>query len=460
MTTKAAAAAALRPRLNKYIPHTPTAKQQAGLLLPHREVLYGGAAGGGKSDWLLMAALQYVDVPGYSALLLRRSFRELHLEGGLMERADAWLGDTDAHFNAARSTWEFPSGAVLTFGYLEKHRDHERYQGSNWLFVGFDELTQFTEKQYRYLFTRLRRPQLADDTPASKIREIEALQKVPVRMRAASNPGGVGHDWVKNRWAIYPPEHDPTGPLTCHQPGWVQKEGRVFLPAGLLDNPHLDEEDYRESLAELDPVTRAQMLQGDWAARESGGYFKPEWFPIVSERPKIRRAVRYWDLAATEESPSNLDPDWTAGCLLALDENGELIVLDVQRFRATPQGVETRIQQTAELDGRTTTIVIEQEPGSGGVNTISHYKRRVLPRYEVRGEKTSGSKIERARGVSSKSEARMIRLLAGPWIPDFLDELDAFPEGGHDDQVDAFAGAWNYLMDKSAAPGIGPDIWR
>ena len=452
--------AALTPRLTKYIPHVPTAKQQAGLLMNQREVLYGGAAGGGKSDWLLMSALQYVDVPGYAALLLRRTFRELLLEGGLMERSHKWLDRTDAKWHGSTNSWRFPSGAVLTFGYLDQARQHERYQGSNWLFVGFDELTQFPEHHYRYLFSRLRRPQASEDTPARERAMIEALHRVPIRMRAASNPGGIGHEWVKARFGIYPPQNDPQGRLTCHRPEWVESEGRVFVPAGLADNPHLDTKDYEKSLAELDPVTRAQVLRGDWDARTQGGLFRSEWFHVQAEPPKMKRVVRFWDLAATEVSESATDPDYTAGVKLGMDPDGVFYVLDVQRFRARPEGVERRIRQAAENDGRNVPVLIEQEPGSAGKNTIWQYQRSVLPEFEVRGIRSSGSKEERARPVSAKAEANLVRLIRGTWILEFLDELESFPEGGHDDQVDALAGAWAYLATKAAAPSIGPEVWK
>jgi Terminase large subunit, T4likevirus-type, N-terminal len=185
------------PRLSAYVPHVPTDQQVAGLvahrLLPDdepSEVFYGGAAGGGKTDWLLMGALEWVDVPGYSALLLRRTFAELALPGSLMDRSKRWLTDSGAHWNEQLKRWAFPSGATLAFGYLETDSDLYRYQSAEFQMIGFDELTQFTEAQYTYLFPRLRRPSAGP------------LADVPLRMCAASNPGGIGHGWVKKRFPI------------------------------------------------------------------------------------------------------------------------------------------------------------------------------------------------------------------------------------------------------------------
>ncbi|HHB12215.1 MAG TPA: hypothetical protein ENK62_03335, partial [Chromatiales bacterium] len=228
---------AATPRLTRYIPYLPTPKQAAFLLLTQREAFYGGAAGGGKSDALLMGALQYVDVPGYSALVLRRSYADLSLPGALMDRSKAWLSGTDAVWNEMRKTWHFPSGATLTFGYLEREADKYRYQGAEFQYIAFDELTQFSESQYKYLFSRLRR--------------LHGFP-VPLRMRSASNPGGMGHEWVMKRF------------ITNRAPG------RIFIPANLDDNPHLDRAEYEESLSHLDKETREQLLKGDWFAAVEG----------------------------------------------------------------------------------------------------------------------------------------------------------------------------------------------
>jgi len=233
-----------------YCPHEPTSKQRAFLEYDDLEALYGGAAGGGKSDALLMAALKYVHVPGYSALLLRRTFADLALPGAIMDRARTWLAGTDARWNGQDKRFTFPSGASITFGYLESRDDHLRYQGTELQFVGFDELTQFEERQYRYLFSRLRRL---------------SGTGVPLRMRGATNPGGPGHVWVKGRYDI-PDTVDMSKPHVL--------EKRVFFPSKLEDNPHVDRQQYEESLAELDTVTRSQLRDGSWAMDKSSRIYE------------------------------------------------------------------------------------------------------------------------------------------------------------------------------------------
>lgn len=119
---------ALTPRLTKYVPITPTPKQTAALLMNGtREVLYGGAAGGGKSVFQLAAALQFVDIPGYSAILFRKTFADLNLPGALMSMSKEWLmpfvESGEVKWSEKRTMYTFPSGATLSFGYLESDND-------------------------------------------------------------------------------------------------------------------------------------------------------------------------------------------------------------------------------------------------------------------------------------------------------------------------------------------------
>ena len=407
---------------NKYIPHNPSEKQTEFLILPDPEALYGGAAGGGKSDALLMAALQYVEVPEYAAILFRQSYADLSLPGALMDRAHGWLFQTDARWGDLKKTWIFPSGATLSFGYLENENDKYRYQSAEFQFVGFDELTQFTESQYTYLHSRLRRLKNS---------------KIPIRIRAASNPGGRGHEWVKNRFNV------------------LGLGGKPFIPARLSDNPHIDQDEYEKSLNELDHITRAQLKDGDWKINPDSTLFQREWFEIVDDYPRGYRTVRWWDLAATEPKKGR-DPDYTAGCLVT-EKDGIFYIIDMRRVRKTPLGVEQLIRQTAELDTKSVEIFMEQEPGSSGVNTIDHYAREVLKGFTFTGIKTTGSKSLRAKPLSSATEHGNVKLVRGVWNEDFLSEAEAFPIGTHDDQVDAASGAHEQLS-SGFTPSTADDV--
>lgn len=415
-------------RLSPYVPHAPHDKQWLFLsdgVNAVREVLFGGAAGGGKSDALLMAALQFSDVPGYSALILRRTYQELALPGALMDRARLWLSGTDAHWLDRDHRWVFPSGATLTFGYLEHDGDEERYASAEFQYVGFDELTQFSERQYTFLFSRLRR--------------VEGIA-APLRMRGATNPVGHGKAWVHRRFIL-------SG----------RSRGRLFIASRLEDNPSLDPVEYDESLREMYPLEYRQLRLGDWEAKPEGKMFKRGDFDVVpaEDVPATARRVRYWDLAATEQTTKGSaakrvgDPDWTAGLRLARSQDGIYFVEDVVRVRRNPIEVEQIIAATAESDGRPVPIRMEQEGGASGKSLISHYRRNVLDGFAFEGVRATGSKETRAAPVSARTAAGEVRLVAGPWIEAFLDELAEFPDGTHDDQVDALSGAFEFLAGKA-----------
>lgn len=423
------------PKMTKYIPHDPSPKQTAFLLLPNKEAFYGGAAGGGKSDALLMAALQYVDTRGYRALLLRRTYQDLSLPGALMDRAKEWMAPwvyrKEVTWIDKDKTFLFPSGATITFGYLESENDKYRYQSSEFQFIGFDELTQFTETQYTYLFSRLRRL---------------AHSEVPLRMRGASNPDGTGLEWVKQRFVVE-----------------GAAKNRPFISAKLEDNPHLDQQAYDESLQELDPITRLRLREGNWEVRAEGKLFSSGWFKKIQDFdvPRTMRMVRYWDLAGSEEPTKlnrNKDPDYTASVLLG-EWRGIYYVLDVQRFRLSPEATELKILQTAMQDGFHVNIFIEEEPGSAGKHLIDHYARTVLKGYAVRGNRETGSKVLRANPVSSAAERGNIHLIEAPWNTAFIDELVMFPtKDYHDDQVDALTGAFRMLKTRVSVDAIPTGI--
>lgn len=362
-----------------------------------------------------MAASQYLDVPGYSALLLRQTYKDLALPDALMDIGHQWWGNTAARWKAADYTWHFPSGSTLTFGYLEREADKYRYQGAAFQFIGFDELTQFeSESRYLYLFSRLRRLQGFE---------------VPLRVRSTSNPGGLGHEWVKRRF------------FTDRSPD------RLFIPSFLDDNPHLDREEYRESLSKLDPVTRQQLEEGNWEIDPRGGLFKRHWFKIIDAPPSnVLQRVRYWDLAASAEEEYK-DPDWTVGTRLNLTSEGTYFIDSVIRFRATAKKVEERVHETALSDTYETPVFMAQDPGQAGKSQISHYRRNVLRGFPFYADKDyrKTSKAVRAKPFSAAAEAGLVSLVLSNWITPWLDEHVIFDEGIHDDQVDSSVGAFEML---------------
>jgi predicted phage terminase large subunit-like protein len=409
----------LQPKEPLFCPEEPSITQKVFLRTYAMEGLFGGAAGGGKSSALLMAAMQYVDVPNYSAILFRRTYADLALPGALMDRFKSWIaGQDEIHWNANSYVATFPSGARISFGYLNNTNDYLRYKGSEFQFIGMDEVTEIRESDYRYLFSRLRRPATGP------------LSQVPLRMRSASNPAP---NWVRQRFIVEGKE-----------------TGRIFVPSLLTDNPGIDADSYRQALTALDPVERRRLEMGDWWSTTLGTMFDRTNFTIIdsTEVPNVTsaaRAVRFWDLAATEPSHSNPNPDWTVGTLMIFDQ-GIAYVLDVRKIRAKGEKVEALIAQTAAEDGRMVAIRIEQEPGSSGKALIDQYARYVLPGYDLSGIRATGDKVTRARPFSAAVANGNVRIVRAPWLTDWLDEMASFPEAcDHDDQVDSAVGAFTHL---------------
>lgn len=370
-----------------------------------------------------MGALQFVDVPGYSAILFRKTYSDLSLPGALIDMSKTWLMPfverKEVRWSEKEKQYTFPSGATLNFGYLESGNDCYRYQGAEFQYIGMDEVTHIDPQNYRYLFSRLRKA---------------VNLKVPLRFRATANPGGLFGEYYYQRFFIEGPE-----------------KGRIFIPAGLNDNPYIDGDSYRESLDELDPIEKERLLNGNWEIKSQGDLFSRHWFTIVPsyEIPDAARMVRFWDMASTDpkrrKSRDKREPDWTVGLKLA-HYQGMYWIVDIVRVQKTPQGVEDLIRETSRLDGYSVAVRMEQEPGSSGAITSDHYARNVLPGYDFMGITSTGSKVERARAASAASQSGRVLISnkCRNLLP-FFDEADLFPYGLKDDTIDAFSGAFNHF---------------
>lgn len=207
-----------------------------------------------------------------------------------------------------------------------------------------------------------------------------------------------------------------------------------------------NEEWIAETKDRVGSYTWASLYQQRPRPLDADSMFKREFFEIVDSYPMDGKAVRYWDLAATEPKKGK-DPDYTVGVKM-VEKKGQFWVVDIVRVRTSSKNVEDVVRQTAYMDGKTVKIFMEEEPGSSGKAVCEHYKREVLKGFPFWSKKATGDKVTRSLPFSAACEARNVRLVYGAWNQKYLDELIMFPVSGagiHDDQVDASSGAHEML---------------
>lgn len=256
--------------------------QEDFLAAGETDVLYGGAAGGGKSYAMLVDPLRFAHRSAHRGLIIRRSMPELRelIDKSRELYPKAFPG---CKYKEVEKLWNFPSGAKIEFGFLERDADVYRYQGQAYSWIGFDEITHLpTEFSWNYLASRLR-------TTDSEI---------TCYMRCTANPGGAGATWVKKRYIDPSPPHE----------SFEGADGltRKFIPARLQDNPFLATDGrYEKMLQALPPTQRQQLLEGNWDVAEGAAFteFVPQLHVITPfEIPVHWERVKGIDYGYASES--------------------------------------------------------------------------------------------------------------------------------------------------------------
>lgn len=422
--------------------------------------IYGGAAGGGKSYGLLIDPMRHYTNKLFGGVIFRRTGVQVRNEGGLWDESMGLYSKFQGRPREATLEWRFPTGMSMSFAHLEHEKDVLNWQGSQIPWLGFDELTHFSQTQFFYMISRNR-----------------SASGVKPKIRATCNPDP--DSWVKTfiRWWLDEKGEFPILERSGKLRWFIRRNDEIvwantkeelhqqfgngpeiipksvtFIAAKLEDNKILMEKDpaYMGNLLALNRVDRQRLKDGNWNARATAGeLFKREWFPIVDAIPEgFTQVIRFWDRAASRPTAENPDPDWTRGLKLYKYPNGKYVVGDLKSLQDTPGQVENFVFNVASHDGYSIRISAQQDPGSAGVSEAEHFIR-LLAGYYVTVEPFYKDKVTRAKPVSAQAEWHNILVLRAEWNEAFFNELENFGEGskGHDDIVDTLSGAFNCLSE-------------
>lgn len=450
--------------------------QEQFLASPADIAIYGGAAGSGKTFGVLLEPLRHVtNTAGFYAVFFRRNTTHIRNPGGLWDESMKLYPLAGGEPSGSILEWRWARGGKIKMGHLDQENTVHDWQGAQVPLIIFDELTHFSEAQFFYMLSRNRstcgvRPYIRatcnPDADSWVAKFIEwwidqetgyAIQERSGKLRWFARIGNAIY-WADSREELLQKYGRPDLPLDHEDQ--VRPKSLTFIPARLSDNKELlkADPDYKANLMALPRVERERLLMGNWNIRPAAGlYFRPSDASAITTRPKnIVSIVRKWDLAATEPSESNNDPDWTVGALMAKLSDGRYVILDIVRERLRAHRVRELVERVAKMDGPSVRIGLSQDPGQAGKEQAASYVAR-LAGYSVTVTKESGDKITRAEPFAAQWQAGNVDYYTAPWNKTMLDELEAFPTSGvHDDQVDALSGAFSLLNTRvSAAPSTG-----
>lgn len=423
-------------------------------------VIYGGAAGGGKTYALLLEGLRHRNVKNFGAVIFRHSYNQVAAEGGLWDASQKVYSQVEGAVSgkAPRLHWTFNGKAKLNFAYLSSDDDLSAWQGTEIAYIGFDELTHFTRRQFFYMLSRNRttcgvkpyiRATCNPDADSWVAKFIEWWIDQDTGYANKDRSGKVRYMTVLNdevKWGNTREELAKEYGITPEECKSV-----TFIASSLQDNKVLMESDpgYMANLKALSEIDMERLLYGNWKIKAAAGkFFKRTQVQMCSVIPEdIEYWCRAWDLAATSED-ENGDADYTAGVLMGRRKNGEFVVLDVINVQIKAGEVEKLIIKTAIEDrnkyGYLYRIHIPQDPGAAGKIVAQQFVKN-LAGFDVKSERVSGNKESRATPLAAQWQNGNVQVLTAEWNDSFFSQLESFPDSKHDDMVDAVSDAFNEL---------------
>lgn len=438
--------------------------QERALACPADILLYGGAAGGGKTWALLLEAARNTTNKDFGAVLFRRIYPNITNEGGMWDESKKLYPLLGAKPDNGDLKWTFGSGARVKFSHLQYAGDVLNWKGAQVPLFGFDQLEEFEEQQFWYILSRNRstcgvlpyiratvNPVPADDKVGGWVHRLIQWWLDDATGLAIPERDGVirwfirVHDqleWFDSRQAAVERSIQIGFPADKAQ---LMPKSLTFIAARLEDNKKLLEADpgYYANLMALPLVERERLHGANWNVRPAAGkIFNRAWFDLVAAAPADTIWIRYWDKAGTEDGGA-----YTAGVRIGHSASTKRFYIgDVQRGQWAEFERERRIKQTAELDGTNVTIWVEQEPGSGGKESARHTILN-LAGWACYADRVTGDKYTRAQPFAAMVQALNVSLVKGEWNEAYLAELHGYtPDGsGYKDQVDGSSGAFNKL---------------
>lgn len=423
-------------------------------------IIYGGAAGGGKTYALLLEALRHKDVKNFGAVIFRHNYNQITAEGGLWDASQKIFNQVpDAHSRKSpKLHWRFDGGAKLSFAHIERDEDLKSWQGTEIAYIGFDELTHFTRHQFLYMLSRNR-----------------TTCGIRPYVRATCNPDS--DSWVADfiSWWI----DQETGYAILERSGQIRwmvvlndiiywgdtpeelaKKYEVnvedcksvtFIASRLEDNKILMESDpgYLANLKAMTEVDMERLLKGNWKIKAAAGSFfkRSQIGEILTEVPKDLVAVcRGWDLAATDKDEDD-EAAFTAGVLIGRRENGRFVIIDVINRQLKAGDVRSTVLVTVKMDHAKYAWCrqrLPQDPGQAGKDQKASYME-MLAGFDVHMIPESGDKATRAEPMAAQWQHGMFDLVAGEWNEAYLNQLESFPDSKWKDMVDASSSAFNEI---------------